>query len=349
VRAAQQGVLLGRAGSVALIAATSLLAACSLVRRPPPPPPPAVIAPPPNNIDTIPDAVPRIEPRSALGNPPSYEQFGRRYYVLASASGFVEQGVASWYGPGFHEKSTSSGEPYDMYAMTAAHKTLPLPTYVRVTNLSNGKSIVVRINDRGPFIANRIIDLSYTAAAKLDMLRDGTALVEVRALTPGRPEVPTLIAASPVSATPSPVSVAVTPASAVAPLVPEEPTPASAAATPIPAAVTPAPATPIAATVNPAPATPAPAATTPAAGPATAASAATLYLQAGAFADPRNAQRALARLLAAGVSSAFILNPPGSSLYRVRVGPLGTVDEIDRWAERLAHLGFADAIVVRAD
>jgi rare lipoprotein A len=105
--------------------------------------------------------------------------------VLASAEGYLERGVASWYGPTFHGGNTSSGEAYDMYGMTAAHKTLPLPAYARVTNLSNGRSVVVRINDRGPFAKNRIIDLSYTAAAKLDMLRDGTALVEVRTLRPG--------------------------------------------------------------------------------------------------------------------------------------------------------------------
>jgi len=93
--------------------------------------------------------------------------------------------VASWYGPTFHGKSTSSGEPYDMYAMTAAHKTLPLPCYARVTNLANGRSVIVRINDRGPFVDNRIIDLSYTAAAKLDIIRNGTAFVEVATITPG--------------------------------------------------------------------------------------------------------------------------------------------------------------------
>jgi rare lipoprotein A len=134
---------------------------------------------------SIPDAVPRVEPRSARGNPASYEVFGKRYHVLGSAEGYKERGVASWYGPDFHAKSTSSGEPYDMYAMTAAHKTLPIPAYARVTNLSNGRSVVVRINDRGPFVANRIIDLSYTAAHKLDMTRAGTAFVEVEVLTPG--------------------------------------------------------------------------------------------------------------------------------------------------------------------
>ncbi|GAC1454820.1 MAG: septal ring lytic transglycosylase RlpA family protein [Steroidobacteraceae bacterium] len=132
--------------------------------------------------------MPRAEPRSAHGNPAFYDVFGQRYYVLPSADGYLERGVASWYGPTFHGGNTSSGEPYDMYGMTAAHKTLPLPSYARVTNLRNGRSVTVRINDRGPFVANRLIDLSYTAAAKLDMIQGGTTLVEVRALTPGVPD-----------------------------------------------------------------------------------------------------------------------------------------------------------------
>jgi rare lipoprotein A len=141
--------------------------------------------PPPADIAAIPDAVPRPEPRSTRGNPLSYEVFGQRYFVLATAEGYKERGVASWYGPDFHSRPTSSGEPYDMYAMTAAHKTVPIPAYARVTHLGNGRSIVVRINDRGPFVANRIIDLSYTAAHKLGMTQAGTAFVEVEVITPG--------------------------------------------------------------------------------------------------------------------------------------------------------------------
>jgi rare lipoprotein A len=132
----------------------------------------------------VPDAVPRREPRARLGNPAFYEVFGERYAVLPTASGYVERGVASWYGPDFHGVNTSTGEPYDMYSMTAAHKTLPLPAYARVTNLRNGRSVVVRINDRGPFKANRIIDLSYAAAVRLDMVREGTTMVEVRVVEP---------------------------------------------------------------------------------------------------------------------------------------------------------------------
>jgi rare lipoprotein A len=128
------------------------------------------------------DAVPRPEPRSRYGNGPVYEVFGKRYVVMNSSSGFKERGVASWYGKKFHNKMTSMQERYDMYAMTAAHKTLPLPSYVRVRNLSNNKSVVVRVNDRGPFVDNRIIDLSYSAALKLDIVRDGTSLVEIEAV-----------------------------------------------------------------------------------------------------------------------------------------------------------------------
>jgi rare lipoprotein A len=112
---------------------------------------------------------------------------GKRYFVLPSATGYQERGVASWYGPGFHSKQTSNGERFDMYEMTAAHKSLPLPTWVEVTNLRNGRSITVRVNDRGPFKDGRIIDLSYSAAEKLDMLRDGTTFVEVRALSGAPP------------------------------------------------------------------------------------------------------------------------------------------------------------------
>ena len=133
----------------------------------------------------IPDAVPKVEPKSELGNMKTYEVFGKRYYVLDSSDGFTQEGIASWYGPKFHGKKTSSGEIYDMYAMTAAHKTLPLPSYLEVKNLENGRKIIVRVNDRGPFHDNRIVDLSYTAALKLDMFAKGTALVEIRAINPG--------------------------------------------------------------------------------------------------------------------------------------------------------------------
>jgi rare lipoprotein A len=138
-------------------------------------------------VGSIPDAVPKPELRSRSGNPPFYEVKGRRYFVLDNSAGYAERGVASWYGPDFHGGRTAMGETYDMYEMTAAHTTLPLPCHVQVTNLANGRSIVVRVNDRGPFVANRLIDLSYAAAIKLDMVRAGTALVEVRAVTASTP------------------------------------------------------------------------------------------------------------------------------------------------------------------
>ncbi|HZF27879.1 MAG TPA: septal ring lytic transglycosylase RlpA family protein [Gammaproteobacteria bacterium] len=126
---------------------------------------------------------------AAGGNPPSYDVFGKRYRVLASSNGYRESGVASWYGHPFDGRPTSSGEMYDMHEMTAAHRTLPIPTWVEVTNLTNGKRIVVKVNDRGPFVGKRVIDLSYAAATALDMVQDGTARVEVRALSgPPPPE-----------------------------------------------------------------------------------------------------------------------------------------------------------------
>ncbi len=137
------------------------------------------------DVSSVPNAVPKSEPKSRYGNPKSYVVFDKRYYVMESSQGFVEKGIASWYGTKFHGRRTSSGETYDMYAMTAAHKNLPLPTYVKVTNLNNGKHVIVKVNDRGPFHENRIIDLSYTAAIKLDIIKKGTGLVEVRAIQPG--------------------------------------------------------------------------------------------------------------------------------------------------------------------
>ena len=143
---------------------------------------------PPKDLASIPDAVPKLEPRSTRGNPDSYKEFGKRYWILSSPFGYVARGKASWYGGKFHGRETSSGEIYDMYAMTAAHKRLPLPSYVEVRNLENGRSAVVRVNDRGPFHGNRIIDLSYAAASKLGMTRKGTALVVIRVIDPRNPQ-----------------------------------------------------------------------------------------------------------------------------------------------------------------
>lgn len=128
---------------------------------------------------------PRPEPLSAYGNHSPYTVFGRTYHVRSSADGYVERGLASWYGSKFHGLRTSSGEPYDMNRVSAAHRTLPLPTWVEVTNLENGRNLVLRVNDRGPFVDGRIIDLSYAAALKLGIVESGTAMVEVRAITFG--------------------------------------------------------------------------------------------------------------------------------------------------------------------
>jgi rare lipoprotein A len=147
-------------------------------------PPPEII---PANVRETPDAIPREEPRSPYGNPNSYEVFGETFEVLPSAHGYHARGVASWYGTQFHGLRTASGELYDMFAMTAAHKTLPIPTYLKVTNLNNHLSVVVRVNDRGPFLGQRLLDLSYAAAAKLDMLGTGSAPVDIEAVEPMRP------------------------------------------------------------------------------------------------------------------------------------------------------------------
>jgi len=141
---------------------------------------PSITAPPttstPPRADVPPDTLPP-------GYVKSYVVFGKRYYILGSSAGFRETGIASWYGPKFHGRPTANGETYDMHQMTAAHKSLPLPTYVRVSNPANNRSIVVRVNDRGPFVGERIIDLSHAAAQALDLIGPGTGLVEVVALT----------------------------------------------------------------------------------------------------------------------------------------------------------------------
>ncbi|MBA2408627.1 MAG: septal ring lytic transglycosylase RlpA family protein [Gammaproteobacteria bacterium] len=176
---------------LAWLVATLVLCACT--SHPPLPEPPDGWG-----QNYPPDAVPKVEPKSRYGNPPYYVVAGQRYDVLDSSEGFVERGMASWYGSDFHGRQASSGETYDMYAMTAAHPTLPLPTYVQVTNLDNGRKTVVKVNDRGPFHGGRVIDLSYAAAYKLDIVQRGTALVEVRAVDPDAPRP----APAPVVATP---------------------------------------------------------------------------------------------------------------------------------------------------
>lgn len=229
-------------------------------------------------IPSIPgDAVPRQEPRSKYGNKPVYEVFNKRYTILNSSAGYRERGVASWYGKKFHGNLTSSREKYDMYAMTAAHKTLPLPTYVRVRNLRNNKTIVVRVNDRGPFVSNRIIDLSYAAALKLDMVRDGTSLVEVTAISFDVPRGDR------------------------------------------PARIT-----------------------------TSAARAAQIFVQVGAFGERDNAARRLTMLSRNGMANAFVHEDTssGTPLFRVRIGPVADVAQYDLVVTELAKIGIKDPYLI---
>jgi rare lipoprotein A len=138
----------------------------------------------PSNLAAIPDAKPRSEPLHRFANRP-YEVFGKKYVPLASVQPFHQRGVASWYGKRFHGQKTASGETYDMYAMSAAHPVLPIPSYARITSLRTGKQVVVRINDRGPFHSNRAIDLSYAAAHRLGLIGTGSGEVEIDAIVPG--------------------------------------------------------------------------------------------------------------------------------------------------------------------
>lgn len=142
------------------------------------------------SVDHIPDAQPRHEPRTLAGNKSPYKVLGKTYYVLDRPENYREQGVASWYGKKFHGHLTSNGEIYNMYGMTAAHKTLPIPSYVKVTSRNNGRSVIVRVNDRGPFHGNRVIDLTYTAAKKLGFVNQGTASVMVEYIDPNNYQAP---------------------------------------------------------------------------------------------------------------------------------------------------------------
>ncbi|MGD8998867.1 MAG: septal ring lytic transglycosylase RlpA family protein [Granulosicoccaceae bacterium] len=238
------------------------------------------------DLSQVSNAVPREEPRSRYGNPESYVVHGKRYYVLDSSEDYHERGIASWYGTKFHGRRTSSGERYDMYAMTAAHKSLPLPTYVEVTNLKNNRKVIVKVNDRGPFHENRIIDLSYAAAHKLGINHSGTGLVEVRAINTR--ETQSVIAAN----------------------------------------------------------TNAPAVQTTAANKPSAAL--SLFLQVGAFASRTNAEQLLGRLLEAAVGNVRIsqLSNAEQTLYRVRIGPIASVEEADRLAESLDKIGINTGRIV---
>ena len=253
----------------------------------PPPPPRELLA-------AIGDAQPRVETRTRRGNPPVYTVLGQTYQLLRSAAGYRERGVASWYGPDFHAKNTANGEAYDMYAMTAAHRTLPIPVYLKVTNLANGKSVTVRVNDRGPFKHNRIVDLSYTAAMKLGMLNKGTAFVEVEAILPPGDDG----------------------------LLPEM-TPAMAASAPR------APSVPrLAAQAN----------------------GGLLYAQVGAFGIEANALALRERLNEGGVKNVLVVRGTrdGKTLWRVRIGPMASVDDYDAVVDQLEGLGIRDISLARS-
>ena len=162
----------------ALLFCTLLLTACSSLRSSRDGPP----ANPPSDLEKVPDAVPQVEPIRRGGPNKPYEIGGQVYVPQLEDFAYRERGLASWYGSKFHGRSTSNGETYDMYAMTAAHTTWPLPSYVRVRNPANEREVIVRVNDRGPFVRGRVIDLSYTAALKLGLLR-GVGIVEIERLT----------------------------------------------------------------------------------------------------------------------------------------------------------------------
>jgi rare lipoprotein A len=215
-----------------------------------------------------------------------------------------------------------------MFAMTAAHKTLPIPCYARVTNLSNGRSVVVRINDRGPFVANRIIDLSYTAAAKLDMIRNGTAFVDVEVLSPASPAPGTALPVTTQAASAASVGV-----SSVPPVTtPAEP--AGASAPDSSTAGAPASAASAATTVSALPVMPPPAPV----------AAGHFYIQVGAFAQADNAQRVARKLRDAGLEHVFTLAPAADQpLQRVRIGPIASVQQFDALIARLAALGYPGA------
>ncbi len=265
----------------------------------------------PANLDAIPDAVPKAEPLHR-GTQRPYVVMGRSYTPMTRIEPYKARGIATWYGRRYHGKQTSSGELYDMYAMTAAHTVLPIPSYVQVTNVANGKSVVVRVNDRGPFIGDRLIDLSYTAAHKLGIIGRGSGMVEVESIIPGS----TATAAPPVAAA-RPLA---EPALESAPLPPV----ATAPAIPATAAAS-APAT------NPAAITPG------------------SYLQFGAFGVQANADSYLARLQAQADWLAGTLRVHNSDgIFRVQAGPYPSEAAAREAAERAAQaLGTKPVLVNR--
>lgn len=271
---------------------------------------------PPPDLDNVPDAVPRLEPLSRGALRP-YTIMGRTYTPMTAIAPYKARGVASWYGRRYHGKPTSSGEPYDMYAMTAAHPVLPIPSYARVTNVRNGRSVVVRINDRGPFLSDRLIDLSYTAAYKLGVINGGSALVEVETITP---DLYTTYASAQPSSAPAP---AARTDNAVAPLGTSAERAASSGDS---------------------------IETVPLAPPAAeAAAAGGVYLQLGAFGSRDNAESYLARVKAQveGLTERLqVLMRNG--YYRVHAGPYESTAQARAAADRLMQaLGMRPMLITR--
>jgi rare lipoprotein A len=323
---------------------------------------------PPVDLASVPDAQPRLEPLSTRANRP-YVVFGQSYVPMARLAPYRERGVASWYGRKFHGQPTSIGESYDMYSMTAAHPTLPIPSYARVTHLRNGRSVVVRVNDRGPFLNGRLIDLSYAAAVRLGYANAGSAEVEVELIQPDQIESFGLLQASaapaalPPASPASPAVGAQRPALAQpAPAQPASPPPAAAAPEPIErlvvetvvlapsAAAAPAGAAPPVA--SPAVAAPvaAPSALPPSAGPALSAPLAVAgsggtWLQLAAFSSRDNAEAARARLARAlEWLAAPIELVEDRGMFKVRAGPLAPAaarDAIDRIGQATRTRPFA--------
>ena len=274
---------------------------------------------PPANLDKVPDAIPKIEPLASGANKP-YKVFGQAYTPDVSGGTYKVRGRASWYGKKFHGSSTSNGERYDMYAMTAAHTTLPIPSYVRVTRVSNGKSIVLRVNDRGPFHSDRIIDLSYVAAYKLGMLGPGSSEVVVERIMPDQIRNWQAQPTTTMIADQAPVTSAAAPAGAV----PAAAAPAAAAALPVKALPIPLDPPPQARSES-APAnqmqSPPENISLQQARPVPAGS---MFLQLGAFSDPAKA-KALAeqvtQKMPAGLDANVLVDQNANNLYRVRIGP----------------------------
>jgi rare lipoprotein A len=283
---------------------------------------------PPANLDAIPDAEPRLEPLHRFANRP-YNVFGQGYVPATELRPFRERGRASWYGRRFHGNPTSSGEPYDMYAMTAAHPTLPIPSYARVTHLTNGRTVVVRINDRGPFHKGRVIDLSYTAAHKLGYINAGSAEVEIEQILPD--ELPLLAAAKPVP-----------------PLPGRQPWPAGAGAAPAPPV-----AMPEARALPPLTAAAPPAVAAGAGGdglvPHIASASAGIFLQLGAFTSRANAEGFKASVAQeVGEHAERLELFADGERFRLHAGPYDSVDAARAAAERMGvALKLRPFVVVR--